>query len=106
MQVPHGPDDRYCPFWRQKMSKVCHTCSLWTLLRGKNPQTEEMIERWDCSLAHLPTLMLEAAQQSRQAGASTDKVANEVRAFHEKMEDMNLKTLRLEGGRGKLMLEG
>lgn len=83
VQVPIGPSDRYCPFWRQKMSKVCHTCPMWAKLVGKNPQSEEYIDRWDCSLAHLPFLLLENAQQARQAGASADKVANEVRAFHE-----------------------
>ena len=115
MQIPRGPEDRFCPFWRQKMSKVCHTCPMWTLLRGKNPQTEEMIDRWDCAIAHTPMLMLEVAQANLQNRASTDKVATEVRnsaaavaaevkKFHDKMVDMNLKTLRLEGGRGQILL--
>lgn len=77
--VVRGPDDLYCPFWRQKMAKVCHTCPFWQQLRGVNPQTGEPVpDEWNCSLGHITKLLLENAQQARQAGASMDKVATEV----------------------------
>lgn len=88
--IPRGPDHLYCPFWRKKQSSVCHTCPLWTQIRGVDPQTgEEVADDWQCAVAHLPMLMINAAQQMRQAGASADKVANEVKDFHTTMASQN-----------------
>lgn len=77
-QAPLGPSDKFCPLWRKKMSAVCHTCPLWTCVRGMNPNTGEQIDRWDCGLAHLPLLQIETSQQVRQAGAATESFRNEV----------------------------
>jgi hypothetical protein len=89
-QIPRGPDHLYCPFWKKRMSTVCHTCPMWQMLRGVHPQTGEPIpDEWNCSLGHITKLLIEGAQQSRQAGASADKVATEVAKFHQKMVQMN-----------------
>jgi hypothetical protein len=77
-QIPHGPDHLYCPWWKQKMAKVCHTCPMWTQLRGRNPNTGEEVDQWNCSLATLPMLLVENAQQARAAGAATESFRNEV----------------------------
>lgn len=88
--VARGPDDMYCPLWQEPMANVCHTCPFWQMLRGVHPQTGEPIpDEWNCSLAHSTKLLLENAQQARQAGASADKVATEVRLFHDRMVQMN-----------------
>lgn len=64
------------------MAEVCHTCPLWTQVRGKHPQSNEEIDRWDCSLAWLPMLLVENAQQSRQTGAAVDSFRNAVVNIH------------------------
>ena len=88
--IPKGPEDLYCPFWRQKMVKVCHTCPFWQMLRGVHPQTGEPIpDEWNCSLGHITKLLLENAQQARQAGASMDKVATEIDKFHRGVRQIN-----------------
>jgi hypothetical protein len=53
-------------------------CRWWQHLYGKDPQSEKMIDQWDCAVAWLPITTIEASQMSRQTGASVDKVANEV----------------------------
>jgi hypothetical protein len=53
-------------------------CRWWQHLAGKDPQTEKVIDQYDCAIAWLPTVGIEGAQMSRQTGASVDKVANEV----------------------------
>lgn len=53
-------------------------CRWWQHVSGKDPQSEKFIDQWDCAVAWLPTVGLEGSQQSRQCGASVDKVANEV----------------------------
>ena len=77
-QIPHGPDHLWCPYWRKKMSAVCHTCPLWVQLRGKNPNTGSDVDQWNCSLATLPMLLIENAQQTRQNGAATESLRNEL----------------------------
>jgi hypothetical protein len=77
-QVPMGPENLVCPLHKKAMSAVCHKCPLWSCLRGTNPQTGEEIDRWDCSLAHLPMLLVETSQQVRQVGAATESFRNEV----------------------------
>lgn len=77
-QIPRGPETLVCPLLNKFMSKVCHTCPLWVQVRGKNPQTEEIMDKWDCSLAMLPMLMIENSQMSRQTGAAVESFRNEV----------------------------
>lgn len=90
MQIPHGHEHLDCPFWQKSMSEVCHKCPMWVQIRGKDPQSNAEIDEWHCSLGYaLTKLLLEGAQQSRQAGASADKVANEVRKFSDRMAAQN-----------------
>lgn len=53
-------------------------CRWWQHLAGKDPQSEKIIDQFDCAIAWMPTTIIEAAQMSRQTAASVDKVANEV----------------------------
>lgn len=77
-QVPRGPEGFYCPLWRKSMDKVCHTCPLWTQVRGKNPQTDQEVDNWNCSLSWLPILIIEGSQMSRQTAAAVESFRNEV----------------------------
>ncbi len=78
-QIPRGPDDLICPLHKQAMANVCHTCPWWQLVRGKHPQTEEELDRWDCAIALLPLLLIENSQRQMQTAASVDKVATEIK---------------------------
>lgn len=79
MQIPHGPKELKCPLWQKSMAQVCHTCPMWVQLRGVDPQTGVQInDEWNCSLGHLPRLLIEGAQMSRHTCASVDKLASEV----------------------------
>ena len=78
VQIPRGPDNLVCPLHRKAMVKVCHTCPMWVQVRGKNPQSSEEVDQWNCSLAWLPVLMIENSQMQRQTNASIDSFRNEV----------------------------
>lgn len=54
-------------------------CNEWVNLKGKNPQSGEVLDQWMCGKWATTVILLEIAQQTKQAGASTDKVANEIR---------------------------
>ena len=53
-------------------------CRWWQHVAGKDPQSEKQIDQWDCAIAWMPTIGIEGAQQSRQCGATMDKVTNQV----------------------------
>lgn len=77
-QTPRGPDDLKCPLWKKSMDQVCHTCPWWQRVDGKDPQSVNHIDIWNCSLAFLPLLLIENSQRQMQTAASVDKVANEM----------------------------
>lgn len=77
------PDkDIKCP--ATAFAKSCHSivtkcrCPKWINVRGKNPQSEEVIDKWGCSDSFLPMLLIENAQQSRQVGAAVDSFRNDM----------------------------
>lgn len=77
-QIPHADEGAICPLHKEDMSKVCHKCPWWTLVRGKHPQTEQMIDEWRCAIALLPVLLIENAQVSRQTNAAVETFRNGV----------------------------
>lgn len=77
-QIPHGPEDLKCPMWRKPMVEVCHVCPLWIQLRGKDPQTMQEIDRWNCSLAEVPGLLVENSQRQLQTAATVQELRNDV----------------------------
>ncbi len=77
-QVPLGSPHLVCPHNGKKCSTVCHKCPLWVQLRGTNPNSGEPVDQWMCATAALPMLLIENAQQSRQNGAATESMRNEI----------------------------
>ncbi len=89
-QIPRGSSDAWCPFWKKRMSTVCHTCALWKELSVTNQATGEVSARWECSIGMMPTLAVEIALQSRQAGAAVESTRNEMVKAAERAQDMQI----------------
>lgn len=68
--------DKLCPL----LNKPCieHQCKFYVQLLGRDPQTNAPIHKWDCSIAFLPILLIEGAQQTRQAGAAIESFRNDL----------------------------
>ena len=66
---------KFCPL----IGKDCIglECAWFTQIRGTNPQTGKDIDEWGCSVAWMPMLLIENAQQSRQTGAAVESFRNE-----------------------------
>lgn len=62
-QTPRGDEGMICPFHRLPMAEVCHKCPLWVEVQGKHPQTDENVDRWDCSIAFVPMLLIYNARE-------------------------------------------
>jgi hypothetical protein len=76
VKIPHADEGAICPLHKVDTSTVCHKCPWWTLVRGKNPQSEEMIDDWRCAIALLPMLLVENSQVQRQTGAAVETFRN------------------------------
>jgi hypothetical protein len=77
------PDKKVkCPY--TGFTKTCfdgvtkHHCPKWIQLQGKHPQTGDPVNEYNCSDAWLPMLLIENANESRKASASTDSLRNVV----------------------------
>jgi hypothetical protein len=91
-QIPHGPNDKYCPMWRKPQSKVCHTCPWWTKVTGTNPnsknaQAPEMIDRWDCAIAWAPVLAVHASRETFSVAAQVQEMRNETAKNNTQTQD-------------------
>ena len=64
-----------CPFWRGPCRE--HACRLYVQIQGANPNTGEQVNKYDCSFAWLPFLLIENSQQQRQTGAAVESLRNE-----------------------------
>jgi len=85
----------FCPLL--KKSCIEHQCKFYVHLLGNDPQTGKGIDKFDCAMAFIPVLLIEGAQQTRQAGAAIESFRNE-------MVKGNAQTQRLlSGGHIKLI---
>lgn len=78
MSKPMCDSHEFCPLWKMKRHRVCHTCALYVHIRGQNPQTGEEMDRWDCSLALMPMLTIENSRQAHMTNASVQSMRNEI----------------------------
>ena len=53
-------------------------CKWYIALRGKNPQSEEMIDDWQCAMYWLPILLVENAQTNRGQTQALESFRNEM----------------------------
>lgn len=72
-----------CPFLKKKC--IEHDCAMYTKLSGINKNSGMSIDEWGCSLAWLPILMVENAQQTKMAGSAIESFRNEMVAQNESL---------------------
>lgn len=72
MQMKPG---NFCPLLKKDC--VGLQCNWFIQIRGTNPNTGKDVDEWGCSIAWLPHLLIENANQTRQAGAATESFRNE-----------------------------
>ena len=66
-----------CPLLNMKPC-VETQCSWWTVVKGKDPQSNKDIDKGGCAIAWLPILQIENSQETRQAGAAVESLRNNV----------------------------
>lgn len=73
MQLKPG---NFCPLIKKEC--VGLKCSWFIQVRGLHPQTGEEVDEWACSIAWLPTLLINNAKEVRQGAAATESFRNEM----------------------------
>jgi len=66
----------YCPLIQKKCKE--HKCKFYIQVMGKNPQTGQDVNEWNCAITWLPMLLIEGSQQTRQAGSAIESFRNEM----------------------------
>ena len=73
MQLKPG---NFCPLIKKDCIGI--KCAFFCQIMGKNPNTGEDVNEWNCSIAFLPMLLIENSQQTRQSGAAIENFRNEM----------------------------
>lgn len=105
-QIPDGPQHLICPMHRQRMAKVCRTCPWWKQLRGRDINTGNQVDQWDCSISLLPMLMIEVSAQARSGAAATESFRNEVVERAEKADALRRNAVLSRLASPQLLIEG
>lgn len=71
MKIQQGD---FCPL----IGKDCiqFKCKFWSMLRGTNPQTGDLIDEYDCVHIWGPMLFVEAIKEMRGGAAATEDFRN------------------------------
>jgi hypothetical protein len=88
MKIESG---KFCPLLQKECIGL--ECNWMTLVRGMNPNTGEQVDDWECAVKWIPTLIIEAAQQSRQAGAAVESFRNEVVNANEENKELYIQAM-------------
>ena len=55
---------------------------------GKNPNTGQDVNRFDCAVSWLPMLLIEGSQQTRQAGSAIESFRNQMVELNKNSEKL------------------
>jgi hypothetical protein len=83
----------YCPLIKKDCIGI--KCSWFTQVRGTNPNTGKDVDEWGCAMTWLPVLLIENAQQSRQAGAAVESFRNEMVSTNQSNQAMLMASAQL-----------
>lgn len=72
MQLKPGS---FCPLIKKECAQM--KCAWFIMVRGTDSNTGKEVDEWGCTVAWLPHLLIENANQTRQAGAATESFRNE-----------------------------
>lgn len=72
----------YCPLLKKDCIQM--QCNWFIQVRGYDSNTGKEVDEYGCSIAWLPHLLIENANQMRQAGAATESFRNEMIKTSEK----------------------
>jgi len=93
-------DNVTCPATMHAEKCIDHfmNCPKWINVTGKHPQSDEVVNQWDCADTWVPILLIENSQQQRQTGSAIESFRNEMVRGQEKSEKLLSRSVELIGG--------
>ncbi len=76
--------------------QVLYRCPWYKKIVGKDPQTAEHVEQWDCAISWLPMLLIENSKMALESTASIDELRKEVTEQRPEVLVRNLVKQRME----------
>jgi len=70
-----------------------HECAWFMQIRGTDPNTGKEVDEWGCSMAWIPTLLIENSQQQRSTGAAVESFRNEMVKSNEVSQRVLMETI-------------
>ena len=89
--IAHSTSDLVCPLFQKAMKKVCHTCAWWNSIKGKNVNTGEPLDNWNCAINLFLVMQFEVANQVRHVDGT-------MQAFRTETSQTNVAALALGMG--------
>lgn len=71
-----------CPLLKKPCIKL--DCAWFTSIRGNNPETNDPVEHWGCSIVWIPSLLVENSYQQRVTSATVETFRNQMVSSSEK----------------------
>jgi hypothetical protein len=72
-------------------------CPWFKRIRGKDPQTGEDVDQFDCSIGWIPVLLIENSGMARETGAAVESFRNEVVKQNDQMAALMLRLNNIGG---------
>jgi hypothetical protein len=96
MSKPIHESQEMCPLFKSKRELVCHKCAWYLHIRGKHPQTDEDMDKWECAIALQPILMIENSRLLHVNNAAITSLREEtVKGTNKKIASDLLRTQAL-----------
>lgn len=86
---------KFCPFIQKDCIGL--ECSLFTHVRGTNPQSGQEVDEWACAFAWMPMLLINTAQEVRQGAAATETLRNEMVDASKNAQQLQLAIAGMQG---------
>ena len=74
-----------------------HRCAWHIMVRGTDPNTGKEVDHWACSMAWMPTLLIENSQQQRHTGAAVESFRNEMVKANDSSQRLLLASAQING---------
>ena len=70
--------DGFRPDFKPHTDGKIYACRWWTAVKGKDPQSETILDFYDCSVPWMPVIGIEQSQMTRQNTATMQDFRNEM----------------------------
>lgn len=84
---------------------VIYRCPWYVQVRGFDVNTGQEVDNWGCAISWMPTLLINAANESRKGVAATESFRNEMVRQGEQTQQVMLTAAQMQVSREKLICE-